>query len=101
MKRARVGAGAKVIDLHVSNSKTGDQSSRSPAFAQARRLDSPAFHRSVERVHALGVRALGELLIEIDVDRQVIDRYARLDPDTLRAFGGDRWPVSIFAVSST
>lgn len=55
-------------------------------------IADPAFRRAVERLHALGVRPLAELLIEIDADPDVVARYARLDPTIIRALGADRWP---------
>ena len=55
--------------------------------------------RLVERVHRLGVRAVFELLDELDrhydlggsLDRR-LSRYAELDPMLLHAIGGDRLP---------
>lgn len=58
--------------------------------------------RMVAAVHALGPRAVFELLDEIgrhhdianDIDRR-LERYAALDRNMLRAVGGDRfapWP---------
>ena len=54
------------------------------------------YHRLVERLHALGPRAVEELLREIsdahDIGPDVIDRlirYARLNPDVVRALGAD------------
>lgn len=57
----------------------------------------------VDRVHALGPRALGELLAELarrhpEIAEDIDDRLAayadRLTPEMLRATGGDRWPAS-------
>ena len=55
--------------------------------------------RLVERVHNLGPRIAFELLDELDrhhgigadLDRRLA-RYAGLDPEILRAVGGDRFP---------
>ena len=64
-------------------------------FATEQRLE-----RMVERVHALGPRPLAELLAEIATatgepgliaDR--VEAYARLDPEIVRALGGDRFPA--------
>ena len=63
-------------------------------------VDCPHLRRTVEHIHALGPRALGELFVEIDADPGVIDNYARLSPDVLTAVGGDRWPSSVFTVST-
>jgi hypothetical protein len=57
------------------------------------------FARDVERVHALGARAVLELLGEIasryalqdDIAARVA-RYARLSPEAVRAVGADRLP---------
>ncbi len=57
------------------------------------------FERLIERVHALGPRPLGELLIEIashtgqsSFIAHRLEEYARLDPEIVRAVGGDRFP---------
>ena len=57
------------------------------------------FRRQVERVHALGPRAVAELLAEIGAERAIqtiidtkLDRYAKLDPAAIEAAGGDRFP---------
>jgi hypothetical protein len=56
----------------------------------------------VERVHRLGARVVYELLDEIrrhhpeiadDLDRRLAAYADRLDPDLLRAMGGDRFPA--------
>jgi hypothetical protein len=56
-------------------------------------------HRQVERVHALGPRATGELLVEIGEQRscrtfidQRLEGYADLDPETVKALDGDKFP---------
>ncbi len=66
-------------------------------------IDSPHFRRQVHRIHRLGERVLGELLIEVGADGAVVDRYAALDPDVLAALGGDQFPppVPLYAVRST
>ncbi len=77
-----------------------------PALPQAWKqlgaaIAEPTFRRTVERVHALGPRALGELLIELEADPDTLARYARLTPTMLHATGGNRWPTSIFAVGAS
>ena len=65
----------------------------SPITATHRsRIVDPAFRDAVERLHRLGPRALAELLVELAADDATLLRYARLDPRTLAAIGGDRWP---------
>jgi hypothetical protein len=56
------------------------------------------FDRDVARLHGLGPRAVAELLREIGAEtlhmttiEATVERYARLDPDTLRHLGGDRF----------
>ena len=62
-------------------------------------VDDLRFHRLVERLHRLGPRATGELLIEIGEQRlcrtfidQRLETYAALDPETVRAVAGDQFP---------
>ena len=57
------------------------------------------FERAVLRVHALGPRAIFELLSEIGRARmcrlfieQRVERFGLLDPRVLRALNGDRMP---------
>ena len=68
------------------------------ALQDSARIDSPRLERMVERVHALGPRPLGELLAEIATATGepglIADRlqaYAGLDPEVIRALGGDRF----------
>jgi hypothetical protein len=57
--------------------------------------------RQVEAVHRLGARALAELLDEIaryhgiaaDIDRRLA-AFSMLDPEILRAIGGDRFAAA-------
>ena len=73
----------------------------------ARRLDEVAgdlvadlrFHREAEKLHALGPRAVGELLMEIGEQRGIrtfIDQrlraYAALDPEVARELDGAEFP---------
>ena len=58
------------------------------------------FRRQVEHLHRLGARAVGELLAELSVERDIrtvvdqkLTRYADLDPEALEAAGAaDFWP---------
>lgn len=61
-----------------------------------------ALRRQVERIHALGPRAVQELLIEIineaspQARRRIVQRvevYARIDGEILSMVGGDRSPA--------
>ena len=52
--------------------------------------------RQIEHVHRLGVRAVGELLREVEDGEDVdtaLEAYGRLTPDLLKALGGDRFPA--------
>ncbi len=64
---------------------------------------NPRFARAVGRVHALGPRALGELLTELGAPLDRVERYASLDrfpPSFLHQIGADTWAPSIFGVST-
>ena len=57
------------------------------------------YRRQIEQVHALGSRVLSELLAEIAVKHSIVstlhktlERYASIDPQALRALGGDTFP---------
>lgn len=57
------------------------------------------FHRQVEKLHGLGPRAFGELLIEIGEQRSCrtfidmrLRAYAALDPELVKAFDVDQSP---------
>ncbi len=57
------------------------------------------FQRKVERVHRLGPRILGEMLAELGAERSImtiidqkIDRFIKLNPETLQATGGGDFP---------
>ncbi len=59
----------------------------------------PRWEHLVERVHALGVRPLAELLVEIATATgqssfiaHRLEEYARLDPEIVRALGADSFP---------
>ena len=75
-----------------------------------RPVDSPLsdarFHRLVAHLHRLGVRPLGELLLQLvgtqDDARTglvvLLEQYRQLDVDVVEAVGGNRWPETIFPV---
>ena len=61
--------------------------------------------RAAEHLHNLGPRPVLEALAEVeagaDLDRVLAD-FTRLDPETVRQIGGDRFPPApIYEVSST
>jgi hypothetical protein len=48
-----------------------------------------------ERLHALGPRPVGELLIEVAAGRDLLDaleEYSRLEPRTVAVIGARDWP---------
>lgn len=92
------GANRPGLDLCLA-AKSRLSLSQNPIHAQAqRRLRR---QQLAQQVHRLGARVLFEFLAEIDryhdlgddLDQR-LERYARLEPDVLRAVGGDRFPPS-------
>ncbi len=63
----------------------------------------------VDHLHALGVRPVAELLIELVGDDEqarntlllLLERYGRLSPAVVQAVGGDTFPPAVFAVANT
>jgi hypothetical protein len=58
------------------------------------------FQRNVDRLPELGSRVLYEMLIELGrrtmhmtTIEQVVERFAAIDPNTLRDLRGDRFPT--------
>jgi hypothetical protein len=57
--------------------------------------------RLARRLHGLGERPIYELLAEIVQGADImvrLERYAALDPDTVRALGGDELPNQLFVI---
>ena len=68
-------------------------------------LAGPRFEHMVKHLHRLGPRPLAELLAEIATATGepglIADRlqaYAGLDPEILRAVGGDRFPPNVLGI---
>ena len=68
-------------------------------------LAEPRFERQIEGLHRLGPRPIAELLAEIAADTGatnlvvgLVEKYAELDPEIVRAVGGDRFPPSVLGV---
>ncbi len=62
-------------------------------------VDDLHFHRQVEKLHRLGPRAVGELLVEIGEQRlcrmfidQRLEAYGQFDPELIRKLGGKEFP---------
>ena len=87
---------------------------KGPDAEQAHRLlDERLFNVRLpvlaKHLHGLGARPVAECLLEIAGNDDgarvtllaVLERYAKLDPATVRGVGGDRWPATIFPVGPT
>lgn len=62
-------------------------------------LDELRFQRMVEHAHRLGPRPYGELLSRValrcsvmSVIEEELENLSRLDPDMVKALGGDQYP---------
>ena len=71
-----------------------------PSGPKAQPLAGPRYEHLCRQVHALGPRVFGELLIEVavatgrpDIVADRLQAYAQLDPEFVRAVGGDRFPA--------
>jgi len=90
----------------TQHNRTTDELQFQPcADERTRCLAGPRFERHVVRVHSLGPRPLAELLAEIaaatgqpDMIADRLQAYARLDPEIVRAVGGDRFPPSVLGL---
>ena len=74
-----------------------------PAHRRRVTVASPRRQRAAEHLHNLGPRPVLEALAEVetgaDLDRVLAD-FARLDPETVRQIGGNRFPAApIYKVS--
>jgi len=58
--------------------------------------------RKIERIHALGPRALSELIAELrrgrDIDC-VLERYSSVSPEAVKVAGAERFPSQIWLVA--
>ena len=90
---------------------TADHPSRQPQ-SLCQPLRGPIFdaryHRQIDHLHRLGVRLLGECLLQLVGNRDdarialvvLLEQYQRLDADVVAALGGDRWPTTTFPVET-
>ena len=61
------------------------------------------FHRLTERLHRLGPRPVGELLLEVAAGRdllEALEEYVALDPAAVARLGARDWPASMWEVSA-
>ena len=79
------------------------QSFRSVGSAAAEVVADLQFRQQVARVHALGARVTAELLAEIGTERSIMSiinaklrTYASIDPQALRALGGDKFSPALW-----
>jgi len=98
---SQTGKNARAGDTGAEVGSTGRLNTTSciPSGPKAQPLVGPRFERQVERLHNLGPRVVAELLSEIahrtGQSGLIADRlqaYAALDPELVRAVGGDRFP---------
>lgn len=92
-RREAAPAGRPSLNHPTPKRDAAENNFRDPAL-QALRLK-----RDAGRVHRLGARVLYELLDEMlqtggPAILDIIERYANLDPEAVRAVGGDRFPTS-------
>jgi hypothetical protein len=80
-----------------------DNSRNRRALQDSAEIDGPRFAHLIERLHGLGPRPTAELLIEIanrtGQSKFIADRlqaYTGLDPEIVRAVGGDGFPPSVW-----
>ena len=96
-RRTKAGAvSLKFCGFETQHNRTTDKTQCADA---GNPLTGQRFERQIARVHALGVRPLAEMIAEIATltgeSALIADRvaaYARLDPEIVRALGGDRFP---------
>ena len=101
-RRARTGAGILKAGerFEYKHTNTDPEIQYQPSADECtRRLTGERFERMVEHLHHLGPRSVGAVLIEIAIttgqpaliaDR--VEKYSRLDPELVRAVGGDSFP---------
>jgi hypothetical protein len=83
-----------------ANSPQDNRIDRSPQ-AQSSARQRLRRQRLVEHLHRLGPAPLGHFLSEVENGASIhdhLERYARIDPDFVRALGGDRFPPALHVV---
>ncbi len=95
IENARCGAGV----LKAGRRFTLKYSRDRRALQDSAEIGSARWERQIERVHSLGPRAVAELLAEIAAATgqhvrvvDLVEEYARLDPELIRAVGADNFP---------
>jgi hypothetical protein len=96
-KRRPGGGGAAIL------TGNGNTAQRSPPAGPAQHLRlSQRFRRLTERLHRLGPRPCGEalLLVAEGCDLlEVLEEYARFDPEFVRWAGARDWPPAMWRVA--
>ena len=98
---------ADVVSLPTTPKQRHQQAAQR-GDGEAARLFKTRLPVLVDGLHALGVRPVGELLIElVGHDEQarnnlllLLERYNRLNPAVVSAVGGDIFPAVVFPVES-
>ena len=98
------GTGTRWIKAYLGEGQDAEQAHR---FLDKRLLDV-RYRLLVKRLHALGERPTGELLLEViggderlrDDVFALLERYTRLTPEEVRAVGADIFPPAVFAVAN-
>ncbi len=110
IENARCDAGAvssKFGGFRSQHTRTTEEMQyKTPADECIRRLAGPRFEHLCRQVHALGPRPMAELLAEIatatgepNLIADRVEAYSKLDPEIVRAVGGDRFaPMSLQVV---
>ena len=92
----------------MSTRRTNCSTFRPIGEVAAEIVEDLVYRRKVKRLHSLGARILAEYLAELGAERDIrtiinrkLDIYGEIDPEALRATGGDRFPpVPIHEVQS-
>jgi hypothetical protein len=99
--RAAVGSSG-LGDTFASTANSPQDSPRpSPPQVQFAAIQRLRRQRLVESLHRLGPAPLGHFLNEIEAGAIIaehLERYARIDPDFVRALNGDRFPAPLHVV---
>jgi hypothetical protein len=81
----------------------GEEKRANPATASghAQAINRLRRQRLVEHLHRLGPSPVGHFLNEVERGASVaerLERYSRIDPEFVRALGGDKFATSLWAI---